>query len=88
MIFFPSTVMGMASQTRRLEELNAKSRTLIASNVQVFLPFDLSFAFSNASDKVTISTGSEAVCAFCQRAICAALRTAAALRSSPVDATM
>ena len=59
--FFPLTSIGIASQTNRLEVLNAKSRTLMASNTHVFLPVDFSFAFSRASAKVTTSIGSVAV---------------------------
>ena len=77
MIFFPSMVTGMASHTNLRLLVQAKSRTLSALKIKVFVFVLFVFSAAFASAKVTISTGSLLVCAFCQRANCAAVRFAA-----------
>ena len=73
--FLPSTIAGIASITNLREEPHAKSRTLSALNIQVFVFVLFCFSAAFASSSVTISMGSFTVCAFCQRAYCAGVST-------------
>jgi len=65
----------MASMTNLLEEPHAKSRTLSALKIQVFVCLVFLTMDAFASARVTISMGSLVVCACCQRVNCAGVNT-------------
>ena len=75
MTFLPSTQAGMASMTNLREEPQEKSRTLSALKIQIFFALFFFVSEALASARLTISTGSFAVCACCQRANCPGVST-------------
>ena len=61
MTFFPPTFTAIMSQMKRREVAKAKSRTLSATNRQVFVLVALTFSFSTTSSCDTMMTGASKV---------------------------
>src|SRR6185312_110800 len=81
--FLPSTFWPMPSQMNFLDDVQAKSRTLLAWKTQVFLAEDGLASLFLASSSVTISTGTFEFFAWLYRASCAADKTAGYFKHPP-----
>ena len=83
------TFTAIASQMNFRLDAQPKSRTFLASKIQVFSPESLVASFSRASSSVTMTTGwSNAFFACSNRRRWAGVSTDLGLESVPVEATM
>ena len=83
----PSTSCPRASQAKRREEAQAKSRTRSAWNSQVCVPVGSLLRLASASSGVMMKVGASASHAVSRRSRQAGSRTSSGFCSTPVDAT-